>query len=169
VRGQVRSARKIGHAPVMAAGALSAVRWSVVRSMDAVFGLCGRCGKAVRAAAVMYTAEARLVCPVCFTKADVSARRRAMFEGWRGALLGAIAGGIPFVVRVIGWLMVTVPDARAAGRDWIALGSGVVAVLCGGVTIVAARSWASGGWLAIGALIALVGAYHVVRGAGVAW
>src|SRR5262249_3348069 len=120
------------------------------------------CGKAVRAAAVLYTAEARLVCPICFTKADVSARRRAMFDGWRGALVGAIAGGGPFGVRGLARLRGTGARPRPAGR-----GRGAAAG--GGATMVGGRSWASGGWLAIGALIALVGAYHVARGAGVAW
>jgi hypothetical protein len=57
--------------------------------------------------------------------------------------------------------------AGASHRDWVALGAGLVAVACGGVTIAGARSRASGVWRAIGALVVLLGAFHIVHGAGI--
>lgn len=143
---------------------------SAVRSMEAVLGPCGGCGKAIRASAVLYTEQARPVCAMCFTKADVRARRRPLFEGWSTALIGAIATAIPVVVRAVAALMVAAPGAIAHDvRGWVEVASGAVAAICGATTIGAARSRASAGWLVIGALIALVGAYHVVHGAGLAW
>ncbi|TMQ04261.1 MAG: hypothetical protein E6J91_44135 [Deltaproteobacteria bacterium] len=137
--------------------------------MEAVGGWCTDCGKPIRAGAVLYTAEARPVCPMCFTRADVSVRRRAVFEGWSTALIGAIANAIPLVIDAMGAWMVAPAVASAGRRDWVALVSGVVAAFCGGATVLEARSRISGRWLVIGALVALLGVYHAVRGAGLAW
>jgi len=112
--------------------------------------------------AVVRVADAGLLCPLCFTKADITAaRRRVGFEGSAVALVGAIAAAIPFVVRAAAPLM-----AGASRHDWVALAGGIVAAACGGLTIVAARARASGGWLMVGALAAALGAYHLARGAG---
>lgn len=125
--------------------------------------VCGGCGKAVRREAVVHAANAGLLCPLCFTKADITAaRRRTGFEGSAVALVGAIAAAIPFVVQAASPHM-----ARGASRhDWVALAGGMVAALCGGPTIAAARERASGGWLVVGALALALGGYHLARGAG---
>lgn len=133
-------------------------------SREAPCGRCAACGKTVRMEAVLYTADARLVCPICFTKADVfAARRRQSFEGGGVALIGALAAVIPFASHVIAALMVTAIGAR---YDWVALAGGGIAVVCGGWTVLAAREQAIGSWLAIGALAMLIGASHVARGVG---
>jgi hypothetical protein len=133
--------------------------------MDASVGLCGACGRPVRMGAVLYTADAQLVCPLCFTKADVTAgRRRVGFDGGGIALVGALATLVPFLSRAVGALMVA--SGAAGPHDWIALASGAIAAGCGGATIVAARARASGGWLALGAAVLVLGAYHVARGCG---
>jgi hypothetical protein len=110
--------------------------------------VCGACGKAVRREAVVHAADAGLLCPLCFTKADIlAARRRAGFEGRAVALVGVIATVIPLLAQAA-----SRPGDGASHRDWIALASGVAAVLCGGSTIAAARARARGGWLVVGAL-----------------
>jgi hypothetical protein len=140
----------------------------VIRTMEVPIeisgAVCGACGKPVRMAAVLYTANARLLCPLCFTKADIAARPRAGFEGGAVALVGAIAAAIPFVAQAAASLMVAA--GGASRHDWVALAGGVVAAVCGGSTIVSARARASGGWLMVGALVAVLGAYHLARGAG---
>jgi hypothetical protein len=125
--------------------------------------VCGVCGKTVRMEAVVHTADARLLCPLCFTKADVlAARRRAGFEGSAVALVGAIATVIPFLAQAASpWMA-----GGASHPGWIALASGIVAAVCGGSTIAVARERASGGWLMVGALAVALGAYHLARGAG---
>lgn len=124
--------------------------------------VCGQCGKVVRREAVVHAAAAGPLCPLCFTKADITAaRRRAGFEGTAAALVGAIAAVIPFVAHAVS------PQVTGASRhDWIALASGIVAAVCGGPTIAAAREHASGGWLTVGALAVALGVYHLARGAG---
>ncbi|HEX8108585.1 MAG TPA: hypothetical protein VF516_12715, partial [Kofleriaceae bacterium] len=94
------------------------------------------------------------MCPLCFTKADITAaRRRARFEGSAVALAGAIATVTPFLAQAAVLRM-----AGGASHDWVALASGIVAAVCGGSTIVAARARASGGWLMVGALGVVLGA-----------
>jgi hypothetical protein len=116
--------------------------------------------------AVLYTADARLLCPLCFTKADViAARRRAAFDGAGVALAGAIAMMIPFLARAAASLLVAA-EGGASRHDGVALAGGIVAVVCGASTIASARARASGGWLAVGALVMGVGACHLARGAG---
>jgi hypothetical protein len=135
--------------------------------MDASVGLCGSCGRTVRMGAVLYTADAQLVCPLCFTKADVTAgQRRVGFDGGGVAVVGALATVVPFLARAVGALMVA--GGAAAPHDWVALVSGAIAAGCGGSTIVAARARASGGWLVLGAAVLVLGAYHVARGCGLA-
>jgi hypothetical protein len=125
--------------------------------------VCRACGKAIRREAVVHAAGAGLLCPLCFTKADITAARRQVgFEGSAVALVGAIAAVIPFVVRAAAPLMA----GGASRHDWVALASGIVAAACGGPTIAAARARASGGWLTVGALAVALGAYHLARGAG---
>jgi hypothetical protein len=124
--------------------------------------VCGACGKPVRKEAVVHAAGAGLLCPLCFTKADITAaRRRAGFEGSAAALVGAIAAAIPFIAQAASPQL-----GGAGGHDWVALAGGIVAAVCGGSTIAAARARASGGWLTVGALAVVVGVYHVARGAG---
>lgn len=124
--------------------------------------VCGACGKTVRIEAAVVTTEGGLLCPLCFTKADIlAARRRVGFEGGAVALVGAVAAVLPFAAQAAGLRF-----AGAGGVDGGVLGCGIVAALGGGVTIVAARARASGGWLFVGALGVALGAYHVARGAG---
>lgn len=124
--------------------------------------VCGACGKTVRIEAAVATPEGALLCPLCFTKADIiAARRRARFEGGAVALVGAIATLLPFAAQVAALRI-----AGAGGHDWGVLACGIVAAVNGGVTVVAARARASGGWLFVGALGVALGAYHVARGAG---
>jgi len=131
--------------------------------IEASQAVCGACGKVVRREAVVHAAGAALLCPLCFTKADVlAARRRARFEGSAVALVGVIAGLIPLVAHAGS----RPPGGGASRQDWIALACGIAAVLCGGSTIAAARACARGGWLVVGALGAALGAYHLARGAG---
>lgn len=114
--------------------------------------------------AVLYTMDGRLACPLCYTKADVlAARRRAGFDRGGVALAGAIATGIPLLVRAAAALLGV---ARAVPPDHVALVGGIVAMGCGGWTVMSARARASGGWLALGAAVAVLGAYHVARGVG---
>jgi hypothetical protein len=123
--------------------------------------MCGACGKTVRIAAAVAT-EGGLLCPLCFTKADITAaRRRVGFEGSAVALVGAIATVIPFAAQAAALRI-----AGASGHDRVVLACGIVAAVSGGATIVAARARASGGWLLVGALAVALGAYHVARGAG---
>src|SRR5262245_10034699 len=62
--------------------------------------VCSVCGKAVRREAVVLVAGAGLLCPLCFTRADITAaRRRTGFEGSAVALVGAIAAVIPFAAQ----------------------------------------------------------------------
>ncbi len=113
--------------------------------------------------AVVHTADAGLLCPLCFTKADViAARRRAGFEGSAVALAGVIATVIPFLAQAAALRVA----GDASRHDWVALASGIVAAVCGGSTILVARARASGGWLMVGALGVALGAYHLARGAG---
>ena len=124
--------------------------------------VCGACGKTVRIEAAVATTQGALLCPLCFTKADIiAARRRAGFEGGAVALVGAIATLLPFAAQVSALRV-----AGAGGHDWGVLACGIVAAVNGGVTVVAARARASGGWLFVGALGVALGAYHVARGAG---
>lgn len=135
--------------------------------IEAPQGECGACGKRVRreAAVHAHAAGAALLCPLCFTKADVlAARRRAGFEGSAVALVGAIAAAIPLLARAASPSLV----GGASCHDWIALACGIAAVLCGGSTIAAARACARGGWLVVGALDVALGAYHLARWAGLA-
>ena len=123
-------------------------------------GPCGACGKAVRLSAVLYTADARLVCPICFTREDVfAARRRPAFDGGPVALIGALAAVAPLVARAAAGLMVAA-DA-ASRRDWCALAGGIAALVCGGATMLAARAQASAAWFALGVAIAAFGVYHL--------
>jgi hypothetical protein len=124
--------------------------------------MCGACGKTVRIAAAVAT-EGGLLCPLCFTKADITAaRRRVGFEGSAVALVGAIAMVIAFVAQAASPAM-----AGGASRpDWIAFASGLVAAACGGSTVAEARARARLGWLMVGALGMALGAYHAARGAG---
>ena len=116
--------------------------------------------------AVLYTADARLLCPLCFTKEDITAsRRRVAFDGGAVALIGAIATVIPFVAHAVAALQVAA-DGGAGHHTWIALGAGAVAAACGWSTVLSARERASGGWLVAGALVMLLGAYHLARAAG---
>ena len=132
-------------------------------------GSCGGCGKAVRVGSVLYSADARLLCPFCYTKADVAAQQRSGTGGCGAALIGALANVVPFLVQAVASLRVAADGVVAGARhDWVALGAGLVAVACGGVAIAEARSRASGGWLALGALVVLLGGFHIARGAGVA-
>jgi hypothetical protein len=122
--------------------------------------MCGACGKTLRIEAAVATSEGGLLCPLCFTKADIlAARRRAGFEGGAMALVGAIAAVLPFAAQAAAL-------RGAGGVDWGVLACGIVAALSGGVTIGAARARASGGWLFAGVLGAALGAYHLARGAG---
>ena len=110
---------------------------------------------------MVHAAGAGLLCPLCFTKADITAaRRRTGFEGSAVALVGVIAAVIPFVVQAAS------AQVAGASHDWVAVAGGVVAALCGGSTIVAARARVSGGWLVVGVLEVVLGAYHVARSAG---
>ncbi len=103
------------------------------------------------------------MCPLCFTKADITAaRRREGFEGSAVALAGAIAAVIPFLAQAAALRMA----GGASRHDWVALASGIVAAVCGGSTIAGARARASGGWLLVGALGVALGAYHLARAAG---
>ena len=82
-------------------------------------------------------------------------------------MIGALANVVPFLVQAVAAMMAAADGAVAGARhDWVALGAGVVAVACGGATIAGARSRASAGWLAIGALVLLLGGFHIARGAG---
>jgi len=110
--------------------------------------------------AVLYTADARLVCPICFTREDVfAARRRPAFDGCAIALVGALAAVAPFLARAAAALMVAADGATR--HDWCALAGGIAAVVCGASTIVAARAQASAGWLALGAAVTALGVYHL--------
>lgn len=141
-----------------------------MRSMDASFGSCGGCGKTVRAGVALYSADARLLCPFCYTKADVVARQRSALAGGGAALVGALVNVIPFLVQAVTSVMVAAQGAPPGSSrpDWIALGAGAVALICGGLTIAGARARASAGWLAIGAVVLLLGGFHVARGLGIA-
>ncbi|HEX7842411.1 MAG TPA: hypothetical protein VF469_33290 [Kofleriaceae bacterium] len=136
--------------------------------MDASFGACGGCGKTVRVGAVLYSADARLLCPFCYTKADIAAQQRSGTGGCGAALVGALANGVTFLVQAVASLAAANGAIESTGHDWVALGAGMVAVVCGGVTIARARSRASGGWLAIGALVVLIGGFHLARATGIA-
>lgn len=128
--------------------------------IDASPEVCGACGKRVRIQAAVATAEGGLLCPLCFTKADITAaRRRVGFEGSAVALVGAIATVIPFAAQAAALRI-------AGGHDRVVVACGIVAAVSGGATVVAARARASGGWLLVGALAVALGAYHVARGAG---
>lgn len=129
-------------------------------AMDALCGPCAACGRTVRVVAVVYTADARRLCPLCFTKADVvAARRRAGFDRAGAALLGAAGAALPFAIDAA-------LGSGGAARGWIALVGGAVAVLCGAVTGRAARARASAPWFGLGALILALGAYHLAWSAG---
>ena len=128
--------------------------------------MCGACGKTLRIEAAVATADGGLLCPLCFTKADViAAQRRTRFDGAAMALVGAIAAVLPFAAQAAA-LRGAGTGAGAGGVDWGALACGIVAALSGGATVVAARARASGGWLFVGALGVALGAYHLARGAG---
>ncbi|HEX3759355.1 MAG TPA: hypothetical protein VHW23_11640 [Kofleriaceae bacterium] len=112
--------------------------------------------------AVLSTRDARLLCPLCFTKADITAaRRRGGFDGGAVALIGAASAALPFLARAASWAV-----AAQARPDWIALAAGIVAAACGASTIVAARARASGAWLAVGALVVVLAGYHLARAVG---
>lgn len=136
-------------------------------SMDASFGSCGGCGKTVRAGSVLYSADARLLCPFCYTKADIAAQQRSGTRGCGAALIGALANVVPFLVQAMASLVAANGAVASTRHDWVALGAGVVAVACGGAAIAGARARASAGWLAIGALVVLLAGFHIARGAGI--
>jgi hypothetical protein len=132
--------------------------------IEASSEVCGACGKTLRREAAVATSKGGLLCPLCFTKADIlAAQRRAGFEGGAMALVGAIAAVLPFAAQAAA---LRSASAGAGGVDWGVLACGIVAALSGGVTIGAARARASGGWLFVGVLGAALGAYHLARGAG---
>lgn len=129
-------------------------------ALDAWCGPCAACGRTVRVVAVLYTADARPLCPLCFTKADVvAARRRAGFDRSGAALLGATAAAMPFAATAA---------LRGGGamHGWLALAGGAVAVVCGAATLHAARARASARWFGLGLLILALGAYHLAWSAG---
>lgn len=139
-----------------------------MRQRDEVAGECGLCGKSVRAGAALYVADGRLACALCYTKLDIDALLHgSRFDHGGAALVGAAANLLPFVAQAMGVLIGgTFASVIASRLGACALLAGLVAVLCGGSTIAAARTCGRYGWLAIGAILGAVGAYHVVRGVG---
>jgi cytochrome bd-type quinol oxidase subunit 2 len=131
---------------------------------------CGSCGKLMRSDAVLYTAAAVPVCTVCYARADIAAtQERAARAGSSAGRVGVVASIIPLLFHVTSTSAVTV-NGEVVGttfRDWIAIGCGPITAVCGVAAIVAARSRASGRWLVIGAVLVVVGAYHLARGFGV--
>jgi hypothetical protein len=130
---------------------------------------CQLCGKAITGDEVMYTPDAKVVCPGCFDTADVAATV-ARSSGATGlAVGGAIVGAIPFFVHVTESSTVMVNGEVVSGttRDYIALACGVVAALLGAIVAGGAiRSKAGGKALAIGLAVVALGAYQIARGFG---
>jgi len=129
---------------------------------------CSSCGKAVSGGDVLYTEDARVVCPTCFAKADVVATQQRASGGTGSLVAGAIAGVVPFMIHVTSSSVVTHNGeiVESSYRDWVAIGGGAIALVCGAIAVVAARAAGGGSRLALGALVVLLGAYQVVRGFG---
>jgi hypothetical protein len=129
---------------------------------------CQTCGKAIDGGEVMYTPDAKVVCPGCFDKVDVAATAaRGSGIGLVGA--GVIAGVIPFFVHVSesSSVMVNGEVVSATSRDYIALACGVVAALLGAMAAAGAvRSKGGTRALAIGLAVIALGAYQIARGFG---
>lgn len=130
---------------------------------------CQMCGKAIIGDEVLYTADAKVVCPGCFATADVAATasRSSGALGLLGA--GAIAGVLPFFVHVSesSSVMVNGEVVSATSRDYIALACGVVAALLGAITAAGAvRSKAGGAALAMRLAVIALGAYQIAHGFG---
>ena len=86
------------------------------------------------------------------------------------AIAGGIAGLVPFVISAASTSSVTENGhvVSFSYRDNVAIGAGVVAVLCGIVAAALAAKHKSGGArLAIGIAVLALGAYQIARGFGV--
>ena len=82
-------------------------------------------------------------------------------------MIGIIATIVPLVLHVTrSSVVITHGELSQTYRDWVAIGCGPVAMVSGVAAIVTARAHASGRWLALGALIVVLGGYHVARGFG---
>jgi hypothetical protein len=131
---------------------------------------CQMCGKAIMGDEVMYTTDAKVVCPGCFDTADVAVAATRS-SGASGLLAGgAIAGLIPLFVHISesSTVMVNGEVVNATTRDYLALACGVVAALIGGIAAAGAvRSKAGGRALAIALAVVALGAYQIAHGFGV--
>jgi TPR repeat protein len=131
---------------------------------------CSGCGIAVSGVEVMYTPDAKVVCPKCFAATDAVAVPSS--GPWKGfAIAGAVVGAVPFGLR-----MATVSSSSVNGevvsfvyRDWIAVICGVIAVALGLVTLWMARGETLRKALAIGAGVGVLalGGLQIARGFGV--
>src|SRR5664279_622004 len=95
---------------------------------------CSGCGKPVNTTDITYTPDARVMCPSCAAKMDVSAAQDRARPPWMGfAIAGAVVGAIPWFVSFSSSSSSTVNGhvTSFVYRDWIAVGCGVVAALLG--------------------------------------
>ena len=133
-------------------------------------GTCAVCGVAVSGVEVMYTADARIVCPRCFAAIDPI--RVPSGGPWKGfAIAGAVIAAVPFAVR-----MSTVSSTSFNGevtsfvyRDWIAVICGVIALVLGAAALWMARGETLRRGLAIAAGLGVIafGGFQIARGFGV--
>jgi hypothetical protein len=130
---------------------------------------CQTCGKAILGDEVLYTADAKVVCPGCFDTADVAATTMRGTRPFTVYAAGAIVGMLPFMFHVTdsSTVMVNGEVVSATSRDYFALVCGAVAALLGALGVVGATRSKSGGpalagWIAIVA----IGAYQIARGLG---
>jgi 2-keto-3-deoxy-6-phosphogluconate aldolase len=130
---------------------------------------CQTCGKAIIGDEVLYTADAKVVCPGCFDTADVAATASRGAGATKLYAAGAITAMVPFMFHVSesSTVMVNGEVVSATSRDYFALACGAVAALLGAIGMVGAarskaRAVALTGWVAVIAL----GAYQIAHGLG---
>src|SRR5689334_23072731 len=119
-------------------------------------GICSVCGKAVVGSDVLYTADARVVCPTCSPTATLPPPKA---PGMSVVVPGAIAGAIPFFISTASssWSSVNGNVTSFMYRDWIAVGAGAFAIACGAVAIVIAGRAKASKVMGLAALVVALG------------
>lgn len=130
---------------------------------------CQSCGATVAGQDVLYTADARLVCPNCYYKAAL-APASGRGSGSAGLVTaGGLVGLVPFLFHVTesSTVIVNGETVSATSRDYIALACGVVALVLGAIAAAGGvRAKASTGRMALRIAVIALGALQIARGFG---
>jgi uncharacterized protein len=130
---------------------------------------CTGCGKAISGADVLYTADARVVCPACSGKADLAATQARLSARLGLVAVAGIVAAIPFAVTMSSWSW-SVVDGKVSFtyRDWLAIGCGAGAAVLGAIAVVLAiRGKVAIGQIGAASLVMALGGFQIARGLGV--